>query len=365
MPEPLFTHSSQTQPTFTENHVLPQPRVDSQPLVQAIEAPVQAQIEACESEVAAGLSGADWLSRGSFEHRSEEHGRRETERQENNRQSSPTPLSRGPLIDLPYPKFPSPSIQQAENTKYEQREDGEMPAGAHNDYGDDSFMNPGPAPRPPTDKPRLGLMPSTAGIPGNMSQPNLSSKDYGPGYNDHGPTKYSAAAMYAPHSLSRSTTMTTVSSPSVATGGVTIIKQGYAKVKESIMYKQRYLILRSYELAFHKSKDGKVTLKIPLKEVINVTRSENVKLGLEIARVANPTPNMPASSIRDAPQKVLIVQFENDDDLYQWSDAINDKCPGLGGVSNPTDFTHRVHVGFDPNDGAYFCPSSTMQPERD
>ena len=240
-----------------------------------------------------------------------------------------------------------------------------MPAGAHNDYGDDSFMNPGPAPRPPTDKPRLNLMPSTAGIPGNMSQPNLSSsKDYGPGYNDYGPTKYSAAAMYAPHSLSRSTTMTTVSSPSVATGGVTIIKQGYAKVKESIMYKQRYLILRSYELAFHKSKDGKVTLKIPLKEVINVTRSENVKLGLEIARVANPTPNMPASSIREAPQKVLIVQFENDDDLYQWSDAINDKCPGLGGVSNPTDFTHRVHVGFDPNDGAHFCHNSPVQSGR-
>ena len=33
LPDPLFTDSSQTQPAFTENHVLPQLRVDSQPLV--------------------------------------------------------------------------------------------------------------------------------------------------------------------------------------------------------------------------------------------------------------------------------------------------------------------------------------------
>ena len=39
--------------------------------------------------------------------------------------------------------------------------------------------------------------------------------------------------------------------------------------------------------------------------------------------------------------------------LYEWIDFIYARCPGMGGVSNPTNFSHAVHVGFDPNTGEF------------
>lgn len=43
---------------------------------------------------------------------------------------------------------------------------------------------------------------------------------------------------------------------------------------------------------------------------------------------------------------------KNDEELYSWIDAIYNKCPTQG-VSNPTNFTHKVHVGFDPVSGRF------------
>lgn len=43
---------------------------------------------------------------------------------------------------------------------------------------------------------------------------------------------------------------------------------------------------------------------------------------------------------------------KNDSELYSWIDEIYTKCP-LTGVSSPTNFTHKVHVGFDPISGAF------------
>ena len=54
------------------------------------------------------------------------------------------------------------------------------------------------------------------------------------------------------------------------------------------------------------------------------------------------------ASKRDVPQKTTICQLETDDEIYKWIDAIYNRCPGMGGVSKPTNFSHRVHVGFDP-----------------
>lgn len=43
---------------------------------------------------------------------------------------------------------------------------------------------------------------------------------------------------------------------------------------------------------------------------------------------------------------------KNDIELYSWIDEIYTKCP-LSGVSSPTNFTHKVHVGFDPISGGF------------
>lgn len=201
-------------------------------------------------------------------------------------------------------------------------------------------MNPGPAPRPPTDRPRLNLMSSTAGIPGNMSQSSL-----------HSPLLLHGSKNLAP-APSRSTLLT---NNTVGGGGVAILKEGSARCKEGLMWKQRYLVLRAFQLDFQKGRDGKVAMTIQLRDVTSVARSENTRLSFEIQRVANPdnATRTPSAFNRELPQKTMVCQTETDDEIYEWIDAISNRCPGMGGVSNPTNFSHRVHVGFDPTNGQF------------
>ena len=206
-------------------------------------------------------------------------------------------------------------------------------------------MNPGPAPRPPTDRPKLNLMPNTASIPGNMSQMSLNS----PSVSSFGAST---------PSLSRTGTQISLNdyNETQGTGGVAILKEGPARVKEGLLWKQRWLVLRAFQLDLQKGQDGKVSAFIALKDVTSVGRSENTRLAFEISRLANNSTNATresSASNRDGPQKTLIVQLESDDEIYDWIDAIYNRCPGMGGVSNPTNFAHRVHVGFDPVNGAF------------
>src|SRR3954469_11083308 len=108
-------------------------------------------------------------------------------------------------------------------------------------------MNPGPAPRPPTDRPRLNLTPSTANLPGNMSQMAIS------------PITRTATSTYTGSTMS----LPLARQPSNldGQGGVAIIKEGWASVKEGKNFispwKQKWLILRKETLNFHKAEAGK------------------------------------------------------------------------------------------------------------
>ena len=210
-------------------------------------------------------------------------------------------------------------------------------------YGPGQFMNPGPAPRPPTDRPRLNLMPSTVNVPGNMSQSSLLSPSV------------RTTATYVNGDFLQLSRATTLTDGSAGGGGVAVIKEGYAKVKEGILWKTRYLVLRAFQLDFQKGHDGKVSTSIQLKDVTGVSRSENTPLSFEITRVANAGASLPGPTvaIRDLPQKTTTCQLKSDDEIYEWIDVIYNRCPGMGGVSNPTNFSHRVHVGFDPVNGSF------------
>ncbi|KAL8946061.1 MAG: hypothetical protein Q9222_007492, partial [Ikaeria aurantiellina] len=213
-------------------------------------------------------------------------------------------------------------------------------AQSHNIYAPGQFMNPGPAPRPPTDRPRLNLMPATDNVPGNTSQLSLNS----PSLRSYGST---AVSDYTP-SLSRTTTLQD------DFGGAASVKEGMARVKDGMLWKSRWLNLRGYQLDFQKNQDGKVTMSIQLKDVTGVSRCENIPMSLEIVRLANPgAGSIISPTSRDLPQKTIYCQFKSDDELYDWMDAIYNRCPGMGGVSNPTNFSHRVHVGFDPVNGNF------------
>ncbi|KAH7390509.1 serine/threonine-protein kinase shk2 [Pyrenochaeta sp. MPI-SDFR-AT-0127] len=200
-------------------------------------------------------------------------------------------------------------------------------------YSREQFMNPGPAPRPP---PRLNLTPNTSNtLPGNMAGLSLQS----PAYSNS-----------SQMSLVRTQSEKSLSSTAV-------VKEGMVKVKDEGLFKSfvwadRWLVLREFELNFFKSPNAsKVSNTIQLRDILGVERSDTQPLSFEITRSLNS--NKGSSPPRDGPTKVITCKVETDDDVYSWIDSIYQRCPSMGGVSNPTNFTHRVHVGFDPTSGAF------------
>lgn len=203
-------------------------------------------------------------------------------------------------------------------------------------YSRDQFMNPGPAPRPPTDRPRLALTPNTSNtLPGNMAGMSLNS-----------PASTNSSQMSLVRVQSEKSLSTTA-----------VVKEGMVKVKDEGLFKSfvwadRWLVLREFELNFFKSQNAsKVYNSIQLRDILGIERSDTQPLSFEITRSLNT--NKGSSPPRDGPTKVITCKVETDDDVYSWIDSIYQRCPSMGGVSNPTNFTHRVHVGFDPNSGAF------------
>lgn len=138
-------------------------------------------------------------------------------------------------------------------------------------------------------------------------------------------------------------------------GGVAVKKEGWASVKESKNFiqpwKSKYLILRKESLDFHKTEGGKVAYTLYLRDVVNVGRLEQAGTIFEIKRKVDGSSNSPGDD--DGQTKTLQIKVKSDDDLYEWIDLIYGACPGMGGVSNPTNFSHAVHVGFDPQTGEF------------
>ncbi|KAJ5888921.1 hypothetical protein N7495_008962 [Penicillium taxi] len=209
-------------------------------------------------------------------------------------------------------------------------------------YSQDQFMNPGPAPRPPTDRPKLSL--PTSNVATSFGQMSLNSP-ITPGTGN-----LSLFPNTSSPSLARSQTS--------GQGGIAIVKEGPVRCKEDkflATWNQRHLILREYKLEFLKSESGKVVLSFPLATVTAVARSEDSKMSFEVTRLANPkdATSKAAMITRDVPTKTITCEVKSDDEIYEWIDKIYERCPGMGGVSNPTNFSHRVHVGFDPQTGAF------------
>lgn len=207
-------------------------------------------------------------------------------------------------------------------------------------------MNPGPAPRPPTDRPRLNVAATTTSIPHVASFDQMS---LGP----HSPAASTSSAPYFPNHSSLSLT----SNKTPPLNSASVIKEGFVRCKEEKFlagWNQRYLILREFRLDFMKNEQGKLMHSIQLNTVTGVSRSEDVRMAFEITRVSNPKDVSNKAVInRDLPTKTIICEVRNDDEIYDWIDKIYERCPGMGGVSNPTNFSHRIHVGFDPQTGGF------------
>ena len=131
------------------------------------------------------------------------------------------------------------------------------------------------------------------------------------------------------------------------------IRKGWASVKEDGikslgLWSKKHLILRELQLEFLKNDAPTTTasITIQLKDIVSVNRVELKPFCIEVVRT---TGNQGA----DAPRRTIWISLKSDQELYAWMDDVYSRCPSMGGVSNPTNFTHKVHVGFDPVSGGF------------
>ncbi|KAI8982356.1 kinase-like domain-containing protein [Mycotypha africana] len=121
-----------------------------------------------------------------------------------------------------------------------------------------------------------------------------------------------------------------------------IIKEGYISVKEdglrAWIWSKRFCVLRDQALTFHRNEQsGQCVALIFLKEITSVTRTDLKPYCFEVA----------------TGDKTYYLACKNDEELYSWMDEIYNRSTVGVGASVPTNFVHEVHVGFDPNTGAF------------
>ncbi|TWU74195.1 p21 protein (Cdc42 Rac)-activated kinase [Metarhizium rileyi] len=111
-------------------------------------------------------------------------------------------------------------------------------------------------------------------------------------------------------------------------------------------WKDRHMSIRKEWLDFCKVEGGKSIYTLFLSDVVCIGRAETGTPTLEIRRKVDGTSSSPGE--KEGEVRILQIRTKTEDELYNWIDLIYMACPGLGGVSNPTNFSHAVHVGFNP-----------------
>jgi hypothetical protein len=119
-----------------------------------------------------------------------------------------------------------------------------------------------------------------------------------------------------------------------------VVKRGYADVREdgikSFLWPKRWLLLREQTLTFHRNENTyQANALVFLREILEVKRSELRPYCFEIV----------------SKEKSFYISCKSDDDLYSWMDEIYQRSPL--GASVPTNFEHKVHVGFDIDSGNF------------
>lgn len=126
----------------------------------------------------------------------------------------------------------------------------------------------------------------------------------------------------------------------------------------SFLWQKRYLVLNDSYLSFYKSNkfSEEPVLSVALTSITNVSRIQLKQNCFEILRLADQKDNVsPMNSYfyESNSRKSIFISTRTEQDLHGWLDAIFAKCPLLSGVSSPTNFTHKVHVGYDPKVGNF------------
>ncbi|SCU97380.1 LAME_0F19482g1_1 [Lachancea meyersii CBS 8951] len=220
---------------------------------------------------------------------------------------------------------------------------------AANNISESDFQNIGPAPKPPG-----ASYNKTQPITNYLTQLDLRDKR---GTSDVGRDARSARAAFTN-------------------------KNGWIQYKDdgilSFLWQKRYMVLSDSYLTLYKneprSANEDAVLQIPLTTIVSVSRTQLKQNCFEVVRnhdrgstgVSSNSNNggssgsgnssgssSSQSSGSDVSRKTMYISTKTEIELHSWLDAIFAKCPLLSGVSSPTNFTHKVHVGFDPETGSF------------
>ncbi|KAF9915373.1 Protein kinase, partial [Linnemannia zychae] len=125
----------------------------------------------------------------------------------------------------------------------------------------------------------------------------------------------------------------------IPTSGV--LKHGFISLKEeglkAFIWSKRYMALREFKLSFHRNESTPhAVCVVPLEDVTAVSRTDLKTYCFELI----------------TKDRSFFISCKNEEELYSWMHEIYSRSPLLG-VSNPTNFVHKVHVGFDPHTGDF------------
>ncbi|KIM42048.1 hypothetical protein M413DRAFT_27572 [Hebeloma cylindrosporum] len=119
-----------------------------------------------------------------------------------------------------------------------------------------------------------------------------------------------------------------------------VLRSGTVNMKEegfgNWIFQRKFLVLREQSLSIHKSETSPQQSVIWLRDISNIERIDM----------------KPYCLLLEANNRKYFLSLKNDEEVYGWLDDVYGRSP-LMGVSNPTNFVHKVHVGFDPVSGAF------------
>ncbi|OXB37705.1 protein-serine/threonine kinase [Cryptococcus neoformans] len=146
-------------------------------------------------------------------------------------------------------------------------------------------------------------------------------------------TSYSPSFSYTNSSIQSTKVLDTTRSRTIRSGAASIKEEGL----RAFMWSKRWLVLGSAELRIYKNESSPSPIyTVSLEDIQDVQRVDMKPYCVEI----------------ETSDKLLYLAFRSDNEVYGWMDDIYNRSPRLG-VSQPTNFVHQVHVGFDPKSGGF------------
>lgn len=147
--------------------------------------------------------------------------------------------------------------------------------------------------------------------------------------------------------------------------GLSSKQRGWVYLKDDGMFtlfrwNKRYMAFGDRALNFFKTEPVDFGRDVELQYPLNLISSINIKPNSGYNKLSQTLEIVPKNGT-----KPLLISIKSKSEFHDWLDAFASKCPlasinlyGLGtmgnlGVSLPINFTHKIHVGFDPASGNF------------